>query len=140
MFFTAGGFDGLYKDKAVCATHNSISVCSSFSGDHEEADTRVWLHAARSSAATVIIYSPDTDAYFIGLPLIKTFSKSVYVQLKDSPYEKIFIDMNCFISSLKNDICFQGIEEIEKCIQILYVFSGCDYISYFKGFGKKNLF
>lgn len=65
---------------------------------------------------------------------------SVYVQLKDSPYEKICIDMKQFVSDLRNDICFQEVENIEECIQILYIISGCDYISYFKEFGKKTFF
>lgn len=46
--------------------------------------------------------------------------------------------MNKFVLSLRNDICFQGIVNIEKCIQLVYILSGCDYISYFKGFGKKT--
>jgi hypothetical protein len=59
--------------------------------------------------------------------------KSVYVQLKDSPDEKIVIDMNQFVSDLRNDICLQEVENIEECIQILYIISECDYISYFRG-------
>ncbi|CAC5366985.1 unnamed protein product [Mytilus coruscus] len=31
------------------------------SGNHDEADTRVWLHASVTTADQVIVYSPDTD-------------------------------------------------------------------------------
>ncbi|CAC5392076.1 unnamed protein product [Mytilus coruscus] len=137
-FITAGGFDNQFKDQARFAIANTSIEYMIASGDHEEADTRVWLHAVTSTAQTVIIYSPDTDVYFIGLPLVKNSDKSLYVQLKDSPYEKLFISMNEFSVALQNDICFQGIQDIESCIQLLYIYSGCDYVSYFKGFGKKT--
>ena len=103
----------------------------------------MWLHAITSTAQTVFIHSPDTDVYYIGLPILKNTNlheKSVYVQLKDSPDEKIFIDMNQFVSDLRNDICLQEVENIEECIQILYIISECDYISYFRRFGKKTFF
>ncbi|CAC5377132.1 unnamed protein product [Mytilus coruscus] len=140
LLVTAGGFDNEFKDKALCSKHGSITEYFDAAGDHEEADTRVWLHAVTSSAINIIIYSPDTDVYFIGLPLLKNINKSIYVQLKDTPYEKSFIDMNTLVRSLKNDVCFQGIENIEECIQIVYIFSGCDYTSFFKGYGKKTFF
>ncbi|CAC5377838.1 unnamed protein product [Mytilus coruscus] len=35
---------------------------------------------------------------------------------------------------------YKGIQDIESCIQLLYIYSGCDYVSYFKGFGKKTFF
>ena len=35
-----------------------------FASNAEETDTRVWLHATQ-----ILILSPDTDVYFIGLPL-----------------------------------------------------------------------
>ena len=46
--------------------------------------------------------------------------------------------MNRFVFSLKTDICFQGIQNIEECMQLVDIHSGCDYVSYFKGFGKKT--
>jgi hypothetical protein len=46
--------------------------------------------------------------------------------------------MKRFVLSLKTDIFFQGIQNIEECIQLVYILSGCDYVSYFKGFGKKT--
>ncbi|CAC5383313.1 unnamed protein product [Mytilus coruscus] len=131
LLVTAGGFDNEFKDKGLCSKHGSITEYFDAAGDHEEADTRVWLYAVTSSAINIIIYSPDTDVYFIGLPLLKNINKSSYVQLKDTPYEKSFIDMNALVRSLKNDVCFQGIENIEECIQIVYIFSGCDYTSFF---------
>ena len=103
----------------------------------------MWLHAVTSTAQTVFINIPDTDVYFIGLSILKNTNlheKSVYVQFKDSPDKNIVIDMNQFASDLRNDICLQEVENIEECIQILYNISGCDYISYFKGFGKKTFF
>ena len=30
--------------------------------------------------------------------------------------------MNRFVFSLKNDICFQGIQNIEECIQLVYIY------------------
>ena len=140
LFITAGGFDDEFRDQARCAFNNSTAEYIGTSGDHEEADTRVWLHAISSSATHIIIYSPDTDIYIIGLPLIKTTNKVVFVQLKDTSYEKCFLHMNQFVFSLKTDICFQGIQNIEECIQLVYILSGCDYVSYFKGFGKRTFF
>jgi hypothetical protein len=52
--------------------------------------------------------------------------------------KRFVIDMNQFVSDLRNDISLQEVENIEEYIQILYIISGCDYISYFKGFGKKT--
>lgn len=73
-----------------------------------------------------LLFTVHTDVYIIGLPLIKTTNKVVFVQLKDTSYEKCFLNMNRFVFSLKNDICFQGIQNIEECIQLVYILSGCD--------------
>lgn len=108
FFVTAGGFDNEFKGQARCAFGNFSAEYIVAAGDHEEADTRMWLHAITSTAQTVCIHSPDTDVHYIGLPILKNTNlheKSVYVQLKDSPDEKICIDMNQFVSDLRNDIC-----------------------------------
>ena len=80
------------SDQARCAFGNSSAEYIVAAGDHEESDTRMWLHAVTSTAQTVCINSPNTDVYFIGLSILKNTNlqeMSVYVQLKDSPYEKI---------------------------------------------------
>jgi hypothetical protein len=59
-------------------SQNSLEI-SHLSADHEEGDTRVWFHASKLTANRLIIYSPDTDTFFIGLPLIKKLTgKSIF--------------------------------------------------------------
>ena len=60
----AGGFDGEWRDKAVSIKRGQASTWEpSLSSNHEEGDSRVWLHAFSSGKAQVLIYSPDTDTY-----------------------------------------------------------------------------
>jgi hypothetical protein len=65
---TSGGFEGENKDKAFDSSpEKGFFVISHLSANHE-GDTRVWFHAFKSTANRLIIYSPDTDTFFIGLP------------------------------------------------------------------------
>jgi hypothetical protein len=135
FFVTAGGFNNR-RDEARCATNGSSAEYLNASGVHEEADTRLWLHAAASTAQIIFIYSPDTDVFFIGLPLMKKLNKSVTVQLKDSPYESVFVNMNKLVQFLHSDLFFQALQNIEECILMVYISSGCDFVSFCKGYGK----
>ncbi|CAC5415615.1 unnamed protein product [Mytilus coruscus] len=56
-----GGFDDDRKDRAISILNGQVVDYDLASGNHEEADTRVWLHASVTTADQVIIYSPDTD-------------------------------------------------------------------------------
>jgi hypothetical protein len=44
LFITAGGFDGEDKDKAFLVSGGCTRDYDLACGNHEEADTRVWLH------------------------------------------------------------------------------------------------
>jgi hypothetical protein len=139
LFTTAGGFDDERQDQAMCIWEGQAAVFEAACSDHEEGDSRVWVHAAATGCSTVIIYSPDTDTYFVGLPLVESLTdKTIYVQLKDAAYEKLYINMNLLVQLMKNDLLLQGVDCIEQCWQMLYIVSGCDYVSYFRGFGKKT--
>ena len=46
----------------------------------EETDTRIWLHVLNSTAQRLLILSPDTDTYDIGLTLLPP-GKEVIIQL-----------------------------------------------------------
>ena len=139
---TSGGFEGENKDKAFGSSpEKGIFVISHLSANHEEGDTRVWFHASKSTANRLIIYSPDTDTFFIGLPLIKKLTgKSIFVQLKKFSFDSEFIDMTVLTDCLAHDLLLQGIADVEKCMQNVYIMSGCDFVSFFRGYGKKSFF
>ena len=58
---------------------HSATTLTNLSDNHEEADTRVWLHDVEFKNA--LIYSPDIDRFFIGLPLIKEHKITTVVHL-----------------------------------------------------------
>ncbi|XP_052059747.1 uncharacterized protein LOC127700352 [Mytilus californianus] len=39
-----------------------------------------------------------------------------------------------------NDSLLQGIDSVLICMQLLFIYSGCDFVSYFRGCGKKTFF
>ena len=50
----------------------------------EETDLRIWLHCVHSNGSRKMLYSPDTDVYNIGLPIIQELpSLEVYIELKE---------------------------------------------------------
>ena len=103
---TSGGFEGANKDKAFGSSpEKGIFVISHLSANHEEGDTRVWFHASKSTANRLIMYNPDTDTFFIGIPLIKKLSgKSIFVQLNFFLFDNEFIDMTVLTDSLTHDL------------------------------------
>jgi hypothetical protein len=143
-FITAGGFDDDHVDQVLgsyVAVEGGIITYPEMRANHEEGDSRVWLHASKSGASKVIIYSPDTDTLFIGLPQIKNLEgKTVYLHIMDTPYEKSFVNMSRLITDISNDMSLHGLKDIENCIQMLYICSGCDFVSFFHGCGKKTFF
>ncbi|CAG2204250.1 BCL6 [Mytilus edulis] len=78
-------FDDDNRDKAlgISSLHVGIVEFAQLSANHEEGDTRVWLHASQAAASRVVIYSPDTDTFFIGLHIVKSLRKSVFVPTKE---------------------------------------------------------
>ncbi|VDI55362.1 Hypothetical predicted protein [Mytilus galloprovincialis] len=141
VIIDAGGFDDDRKARAISILKGQVVDYDLASGNHEEADTRVWLHASVTTADQVIIYSPDTDVFFIGLPLVSDLNKTVYVQLRDSPYNNSFLSMDKLVKCITlNDSLLQGIDSVLICMQLLFIYSGCDFVSYFRGCGKKTFF
>ena len=60
-----------------------------FASNAEETDTRVWLHARKTACTQILILSPDTDVYFIGLPLQCTQEKSIVIQISQFFFQRI---------------------------------------------------
>ena len=122
---TSGGFEVENKNKAFGSSpEKGCFVISHVSANHEEGDTRVWFHTSKSTANRLIIYSPDTDTFFIGLPLIKKLTgKSIFVQVIFFAFDSEFIDMTVLTDCLAHDLLLQGIADVEKGMQNVYIMS-----------------
>lgn len=99
----------------------------------------MWLHAFKSGCQKVLVYSPDTDTYHIGLPLLQKHPQvHVVMQLNPSMCEGRFLYLQRFISSLKSDPELATVEPagLAELLQMLYIISGRDYVSFFAGIGK----
>ena len=136
----AGAFDGHATDTAwFVQGRESPQPDPSFVCNAEETDTRIWLHVKQTTANRVLIVSPDTDVYHIGLPLHPFHGKDVIVQISlVNSRELCLLHMNHLVSALRNDPDLAAIRStiLPQVLQTLFVTSGCDYISFFSGIGK----
>ena len=104
----------------------------------EEADMIIWRHAIQCEGQHILVYSPDTDVYVIGLPLID--SSREYIVQNNVPHSQDlkYVNLNSLVQALKDDPDLASLpgDLVAPCFQVLFTISGCDYISYFTGFGK----
>ena len=106
-----------------------------------ETDTMIWLHVRRTDCNTILIQSPDTDVYMIGLPLQCTQEKDIIVQISAiNSRELKLLSMKNLISALCNDPDMVNVAATKRAqiIQTLFVTTGCDYTSFFSGMGKAS--
>ncbi|CAC5395934.1 KIF4 [Mytilus coruscus] len=141
-FVVGGGFDNSSLSK--CVVQNEIRIIKNFQTNISEGDSRVWLHTEKTLCDTVLIYSPDNDTYNIGLPFIQTLDKQVFVQLTFKK-DVIYLNMNKLIHSMKNDPDLQCLsndnhDNIPSIFQMLYIVTGCDYVSFFRDHGKTSFY
>jgi len=103
----------------------------------EEADNRIWRHVTQSWATNILIYSPDTDVYNIGIgigltsPTLKQYIIQVNVlhsaDRKEMP------------ASQQNDLASLPRENLGVILQTLFISTGCDFVSYLKSLGKATI-
>ncbi len=97
---------------------------------HEEADTRLFLHAlhaANAGSQAVIITAEDTDIMVLCLAFQKGIPCHIY-QKRSKQNRVQFVDITKLASSIGNNICDSLIG--------LHAFTGCDTVSAFAGRGK----
>ena len=109
-----------------------------------EADMRIWRHVTQTQARHILVYSPDTDVYNIGLSILNRISdKDIYVHL-NVPHSQIqqYLHLNNLLKALELDPDLASLQrsELANVFQVLFITSGCDYISYFVGQGKASFF
>lgn len=109
----------------------------------EEADCRIWRHATQSTARKMLICSPDTDIYNIGLNYISSTSKHYIIKINAySAIETSFIDLPNLHHALTNDPDLASVPRayLANILQTLFICTGCDYVSFFKKVGKATFF
>jgi len=93
----------------------------------------------QTKCRNVLILSPDTDVYHIGMALDSTHSKQVVVQISPVNSRQLkFLDITTLNAAFQNDPDLANIDAI-ILPQILFVCTGCDYISFFSRIGKATL-
>ena len=107
-----------------------VSLCPQLFCDHEEADTRLLLHAqhAAESNSSVIIKSPDTDVAIIALSHLASLPCHVYFMTGKGNKSRM-------IDLLKVSFCLSTPPE---SLLGLHTFTGCDSTSAFYGKGKQK--
>ena len=138
--YVAGHLNGQAGDIAwfVCG-HDMPQPEPVYNCQAEETDTRLWLHATKCPHQNILILSPDTDVYHIGLPLPCVRTKQIIVQVSAINSRQLkLLHLPALLSALDNDPDLSKIEsEIRpQVMQALYVVSGCDYVSFFSSMGK----
>ena len=117
----------------IIDAHGVLPINELYS-DHEEADTRLLLHARHASLTkptAVVIWTPDTDVLFIALSHVSDIPCRLLVETGRSDKVRV-LDVT-------------RLEEnagplLAKCLIGLHVFTGADTTSAFHGRGKKRAY
>ena len=99
---------GKLCDRVSASTEGEVvfEKCSELCCDHEEADTRLLLHARHASTAhdRVIIRSPDTDVFILMLGHKPAIPAAMYFDTGTGNHRRI-LDVNKVHLTLGNDLC-----------------------------------
>lgn len=128
--FLAGGFrDG---SVTVSLMQSSVTVEQSLQSDHEEADTRLMVHAKQASIShpRIVIQSPDTDVVVLSAAHFADI-QCQEMWIKTGVKDKLrFIPVHDIHSSFGQNLCM--------CLPSFHALTGCDSTSAFSGIGKKK--
>ena len=128
----------------MCGDGSLPSPALNYKSNSVEADMRIWRHVVQTGARRILVYSPDTDVYNIGLSILNRISsKDIYVQL-NVPHSQTqsYLHLNNLVQALELDPDLANLDasKLANTFQTLFIVSGCDYISYFAGQGKASFF
>ena len=122
MFVTCG-------DLCLKLTHDSWQEVDELKSSHEEADTRLLLHAkhAADSYPALICVSEDTDVFIICLALSGDINSKIFIRRGHKSSVRL-VDITKLASALGRDVC--------TALLGLHPWTGCDTVSSFAGQGK----
>lgn len=113
----------------ILRTITTSRVCH-FRSTHEEADTRLILHAhnaANSGCPTVVISSDDTDVFILCLAFKSSIQAKLYIKCGTALRTR-YIEIEQVVQCHGLEVC--------RCLPGLHAFTGCDSVSAFCGKGK----
>ena len=118
------------EDVKCSSSLNIESLCPS---NHEEADTRIFLHArhaAESGHRNISIRTVDTDVVVIAINMFKTLAiiEELWIEFGAGKHKR-WLPVHTYVSNLGDDMC--------AALPFWYAFTGCDTVSSFCGRGKK---
>ena len=110
-----------------------VEKCPTLHSDHEEADTRLILHAVHASSehSSVTIKSPDTDVAILALSHGENIASDLYFWTGTGRRRRV-INLTEMRNQLGKELCYSLVG--------LHTFTGCDSTSAFYGKGKKKAF
>ena len=132
----------LYITDGECVyklTADACLVVDELRSNHEEADTRMVLHANHASQTSnqILISSPDTDVFVICLGMQHMINASVFF-LTGVKNSRRIIDITTVTDNFFETVnqCEASKELILEALIGIHSFTGCDTISAFAGKGK----
>lgn len=141
--YVAGVFSDPIFVKKI--TSSGISECQALYSSHEEADTRMILHATyadqtfgeKNIRGRIIIQSPDTDVLVLAVHFFPTFKHTdeLWFQtggITSSKDCRRFIPVHEIVTSLRPMFC--------KILPAVHALTGCDTTCSIFGIGKKTVY
>lgn len=110
------------------------------------------MHAGLCSVSPIVIYSPDSDVFEIGMLTYEDWStsnleeeKQVFVQIRrPGPDQNVpdIVNINQLVREIRSHPDLQSIPSNTraKSVVTLYALTGCDFVSFFHGVSKVQFF
>lgn len=119
-----------YGEKRLKLTRNEWEEVEHLRCTHEEADTRLLLHAhhAAQCSASVVVVADDTDVMMICLGVNSSFSNAKLFLRRGTKSRVRIVDITKLSQSLG--------KEVSSALPGLHSWTGCDSVSSFAGHGK----
>lgn len=120
-------------------SRNETTLVQDLQSNHQEADTRMLLHAHHASLThnRIIISSPDTDVFMLLLSKVCDLDTEVYMMTGTAQNRRL-ININAVANDIYGNInktnCTK--KSLVKALLGFHCFTGCDTISAFAGRGK----
>ena len=106
--------------------------------NHEEADTRMLLHAkhiSETSIKNIVLHTPDTDVFIITIAASEHINGNLFIRTgRENKARIISIEKVKDNISIKYDL--QDVPLVSNALLSLHGFTGCDTVSAFSGKGK----